>query len=144
MIRKMEIRDADEVYNIENQAFFEPWSKKNLIKDLESNTFLNHYVAEKDGKIVGFYISSQVLDEVEIFTIAVNQDYKNMGIATSLLNHLVATSIANNMKEIWLEVSTKNLAAINLYKKFGFEIMGIRKNYYQKVGEDAYNMKKEL
>ena len=144
MIRKMEIRDADEVYNIENQAFFEPWSKKNLIKDLESNTFLNHYVAEKDGKIVGFYISSQVLDEVEIFTIAVDRDYKNMGIATSLLNHLVATSIANNMKEIWLEVSTKNLAAINLYKKFGFEIMGIRKNYYQKVGEDAYNMKKEL
>ena len=144
MIRKMEIRDADEVYNIENQAFFEPWSKKNLIKDLESNTFLNHYVAEKDGNIVGFYISSQVLDEVEIFTIAVDRDYKNMGIATCLLNHLVATSIANNMKEIWLEVSTKNLAAINLYKKFGFEIMGIRKNYYQKVGEDAYNMKKEL
>ena len=144
MIRKMEIRDADEVYNIENQAFFEPWSKKNLIKDLESNTFLNHYVAEKDGRIVGFYISSQVLDEVEIFTIAVERDHKNMGIATNLLKHLLATSKANNMKEIRLEVSTKNLAAINLYKKFGFEIMGIRKNYYQKVGEDAYNMKKEL
>lgn len=144
MIRKMEIRDADEVYNIENQAFFEPWSKKNLIKDLESNTFLNHYVAEKDGRVVGFYISSQVLDEVEIFTIAVERDHKNMGIATNLLTHLLATSKANNMKEIRLEVSTKNLAAINLYKKFGFEIMGIRKNYYQKVGEDAYNMKKEL
>lgn len=144
MIRKMEIRDADEVYNIENQAFFEPWSKKNLIKDLESNTFLNHYVAEKDGRIVGFYISSQVLDEVEIFTIAVERDHKNMGIATSLLNHLIATSLKNNIKQIWLEVSTKNVPAINLYKKFGFEIMGIRKNYYQKVGEDAYNMKKEL
>lgn len=144
MIRKMEIRDADEVYNIENQAFFEPWSKKNLIKDLESNTFLNHYVAEKDGRIVGFYISSQVLDEVEIFTIAVERDHKNMGIATSLLNHLIATSLKNNIKQIWLEVSTKNIPAINLYKKFGFEIMGIRKNYYQKVGEDAYNMKKEL
>ena len=67
-----------------------------------------------------------------------------MGIATSLLNHLVETSLSNNMKEIWLEVSTKNTPAINLYKKFGFEVMGIRKNYYQKLGEDAYNMKKEL
>ena len=144
MIRKMEISDANEVYDIENQAFFEPWSKKNLIKDLKSNTFLNHYVAEIDGKIVGFYISSHVLDQVEIFTIAVDNGFKKMGIATSLLNHLVETSLSNNMKEIWLEVSTKNTPAINLYKKFGFEVMGIRKNYYQKLGEDAYNMKKEL
>ena len=144
MIRKMEISDANEVYDIENQAFFEPWSKKNLIKDLKSNTFLNHYVAEIDGKIVGFYISSHVLDQVEIFTIAVDHGFKKMGIATSLLNHSVETSLSNNMKEIWLEVSTKNTPAINLYKKFGFEVMGIRKNYYQKLGEDAYNMKKEL
>jgi len=144
MIRKMEISDANEVYDIENQAFFEPWSKKNLIKDLKSNTFLNHYVAEINGKIVGFYISSHVLDQVEIFTIAVDHGFKKMGIATGLLNHLVETSLSNNMKEIWLEVSTKNTPAINLYKKFGFEVMGIRKNYYQKLGEDAYNMKKEL
>ncbi|WP_416334881.1 ribosomal protein S18-alanine N-acetyltransferase [Anaerococcus sp. DFU013_CI05] len=144
MIRKMEISDADEVYNIENQAFFEPWSKKNLIKDLKSNSFLNHYVAEVDGKVVGFYISSHVMDEAEIFTIAVNKKYKKMGIATALLNHLVETSLSKNIKEVWLEVSTNNIPAINLYKKFGFEIMGIRKNYYQKLGEDAYNMKKEL
>ena len=144
MIRKMEISDADEVYNIENQAFFEPWSKKNLIKDLKSNSFLNHYVAEVDGKVVGFYISSHVMDEAEIFTIAVDSDFQKKGIATSLLNHLVKTSLSKNIKEIWLEVSTKNTAAINLYKKFGFEVMGIRKNYYQKIGADAYNMKKEL
>ncbi len=45
---------------------------------------------------------------------------------------------------IMLEVRSGNERAINLYKKFGFEVMGIRKNYYQKLGEDAYNMKKEL
>ena len=114
MIRKMEISDADEVYNIENQAFFEPWSKKNLIKDLKSNSFLNHYVAEVDGKVVGFYISSHVMDEAEIFTIAVNKKYKKMGIATALLNHLVETSLSKNIKEVWLEVSTNNIPAINL------------------------------
>ena len=105
MIRKMEISDANEVYDIENQAFFEPWSKKNLIKDLKSNTFLNHYVAEINGKIVGFYISSHVLDQVEIFTIAVDHGFKKMGIATGLLNHLVETSLSNNMKEIYKKYS---------------------------------------
>lgn len=136
--------DADVVYSIENQAFFEPWSKKNLIKDLEENTFLNHYVYELNGKVVGFYIASKVLDESEIFTIAVDKDYKNMGIATALLNHLIEICKDRDINQIWLEVSTKNQAAINLYKKFGFKIMGIRKNYYQKIGEDAYNMLKEL
>lgn len=144
MIRKMLRSDADKVYEIENQAFFEPWSKKNLIKDLEENNFLNHYVYELDGKVVGFYIASKVLDESEVFTIAVDKDYKKMGIGTSLLNHLIERSKRDSVHQIWLEVSTKNTPAIKLYEKFGFKIMGIRKNYYQKIGEDAYNMLKEL
>lgn len=144
MIRKMEIKDADSVYRIENQAFFEPWSKKSLLKELESNSFLSHYVYEYQGRIVGFYIASHVLDEVEIFTIAVDSAYQKMGIGKAMLNHLIDISKIRNDKEIWLEVSTKNIAAINLYRKFDFKIMGIRKNYYQKLGEDAYNMVKEL
>ncbi len=137
-------RDADVVYEIENQAFFEPWSKKNLIKDLEQNSFLNHYVYELDGKIVGFYIASHVMDEVEIFTIAVDKDYRQRGIGIKLLEHLIKESEKYAVAEIWLEVSTKNTAAISLYEKFGFEVMGVRKNYYQKLGEDAYNMVRKL
>lgn len=144
MIRKMELFDIDEVYDIEKQAFANPWPRENLIKNLESNTFLNHYVVEKNGKIIAFYISSHVLDEAQIYTIAVDKAYKNRGIATKMINHLVEESLAKDAKQIWLEVSSKNTAAINLYKKFNFKIMGIRKNYYQKLGEDAYNMKKEL
>lgn len=140
----MEIKDADSVYRIENQAFFEPWSKKSLIKDLVSNSFLSHYVYEYEGRIVGFYIASHVLDEVEIFTIAVDSAYRNMGIGKAMLDHLIDISKKRNDKEIYLEVSTKNIAAINLYRKFDFKIIGIRKNYYQKLGEDAYNMVKEL
>ena len=144
MIRRMEISDTDVVYDIENQAFFEPWSKKNLIKDLESNSFLRHFVEEIDGRVVGFYISSHVLDEVEIFTIAVDSDYQRKDVASHLLKHLIFSSQMEEVKQIWLEVSTKNIAAINLYEKFGFKVMGLRKNYYQKTGEDAYNMLKEI
>lgn len=140
----MEIKDADSVYRIENQAFFEPWSKKSLLKELESNSFLSHYVYEYQGRVVGFYIASHVLDEVEIFTIAVDSAYQKMGIGKAMLDHLIDISKIRNDKEIWLEVSTKNIAAINLYRKFDFKIIGIRKNYYQKLGEDAYNMVKEL
>ena len=101
-------------------------------------------VYEFDGKILGFYIASHVIDEVEIFTIAVDKDYQNKGIGSKLLDHLIDRSKVNDIKKIWLEVSTKNQAGISLYKKYGFKIMGLRKNYYQKLGEDAYNMLKEL
>lgn len=144
MIRKMEIRDADKVYEIENASFFEPWSKKQLIKELMDDTLLKHYVYELDGEVVGFYIASKVLDLVEIFTIAVDENHRQKGIASELLRHLIDKSKESGTSEIWLEVSVKNIKAISLYENFGFEKDGIRKNYYQKLGEDAYNMKRKL
>ena len=127
----MEIRDADKVYEIENASFFEPWSKKQLIKELMDNSLLKHYVYELDGEVVGFYI-------------AVDENYRQKGIASDLLRHLIDKSKESGTSEIWLEVSVKNIKAISLYENFGFEKDGIRKNYYQKLGEDAYNMKRKL
>lgn len=144
MIRKMEISDTDRVYQIENESFFEPWSKKQLIRELTQNSLLSHYVYEDKDEILGFYIASKVLDLVEVFTIAVDKNYRQRGIGSELLSHLIDKSLREGVSEIWLEVSTKNKRALALYEKFGFERVGIRKNYYQKLGEDAYNMKRIL
>ena len=140
----MEVRDVDRVYEIENSSFFEPWTKKHLLKELTSNKLLDHYVYELDGEVVGFYIASKVLDLVEVFTIAVDSSYRKMGIGTRLLAPRVDLARKNLANEIWLEVSVKNTEAISLYEKFGFKKDGIRKNYYQKLGVDAYNMKRKL
>lgn len=144
MIREMTVNDTDRVYQIENDSFFEPWSKKQLLKEFENNSFLRHIVYEKDGEVVGFYIISHILDVVEIFTIAVDKDFRAEGIGSILLEDIIKRSEASDVNEIWLEVSTKNTAAINLYKKFGFVSQKIRKNYYQKTGEDAYNMIRKI
>lgn len=140
MIRPMELEDADRVYEIENDSFFEPWTKRRLLKEFEENSFLKHFVYEKDGEVVGFYIISCISDLVEIFTIAVDKNHRGQGIGSALLEHLINVAKEKNASEIWLEASTKNIAAVNLYEKYGFNIQSIRKNYYQKTGEDAYNM----
>ena len=140
----MVLADADRVYQIENESFFEPWTKRRLIKEFEDNSFLKHFVYEKDGEVLGFYIISTIADLVEIFTIAVDKNHREEGIGSKLLAHLINYAEGFGASEIWLEASTKNIAAVNLYQKYGFEIQTIRKNYYQKTGEDAYNMIRKM
>ena len=140
----MVLADADRVYQIENESFFEPWTKRRLIKEFEDNSFLKHFVYEKDGEVLGFYIVSTIADLVEIFTIAVDKNHREEGIGSDLLAHLINYAEEFGASEIWLEASTKNIAAVNLYQKYGFEIQTIRKNYYQKTGEDAYNMIRKM
>ena len=76
------------------------------------------------------------IDVYEIFEIAVRNSEKRKGLASELLSKLP------NDKEIFLEVNENNIAAINLYKKFGFEQISIRKKYYNNK-DDAIIMKKE-
>lgn len=144
MIRWMKFEDVDQVYFIENQSFFEPWSKETLLKEMQINKFLEHFVYEINGEVVGFYIANYILDEAELYTIAVREDYRGQGIGGKLLRHLEERSRKKKMKKIFLEVSTKNDKAIDLYKKFSFKKVGLRKNYYNKTNEDAYIMRKDI
>ena len=144
MIRPIKISDANRVYDISKNAFFKAKSVGQLVKDIEENSFLKSFVYEENGVILGYYISSMILDIAELFTIAVDQNYRKQKIGSYLLDHLINRCKDSDIKEIWLEVSTKNEAAINLYEKYGFTKDGLRKNYYQQLGEDAYNMKRKL
>lgn len=76
------------------------------------------------------------IDVYEIFEIAVRNTEKRKGLASKLLSKLP------NDKEIFLEVNENNIAAINLYEKFGFKQISIRKKYYNNK-DDAIIMKKE-
>ncbi|MDU1315729.1 ribosomal protein S18-alanine N-acetyltransferase, partial [Anaerococcus hydrogenalis] len=118
--------------------------KKDLINDIEKNKHKRHFVYEKSGETVGFYIISKILDEVEIYTIAVDEKNRGQKIASYMLEHLINSSRNLKISKIWLEVSTKNIPAINLYEKFGFEKIRLRKNYYSLTHEDAFIMLKEL
>lgn len=144
MIRKMTLEDIDQVYFIENQSFFEPWSKETLINEMQINKFLDHYVFEVNDEILGFYIANYILDEAELYTLAVREDARGLGIGGKLLGHLEDESKKKHMKKIFLEVSTKNEKAIRLYSKFSFKKVGLRKNYYSKTNEDAYVMRKDI
>ena len=80
---------------------------------------------------------SHILIYAKVNYIYVKEEYRKKGVATELLNYMITT---NNFNNITLEVNIKNLNAINLYKKFDFKIINIRKNYYN--GVDGYLMER--
>ncbi|MDO4593812.1 MAG: ribosomal protein S18-alanine N-acetyltransferase [Tissierellia bacterium] len=143
MIREMNVCDVDRVYEIENDSFFNSWSRKTLLNELLNNKLTKHFVYEEDGEIKAFYEAGFIIDESELKTIAVDKRYQNKKIGTKLIEHYIHLCSNNKIKKIYLEVRVKNTFAIKLYEKFGFKIVALRKNYYKKTNEDAYLMLRE-
>ncbi len=101
-------------------------------------------VVSDHGHPMGFILTRQVAEEAEILTICVLPEYRKKGIARKTLQEFYDRSALNGVKEIFLEVSENNHAAISLYVKNGFEKVGRRQNYYGGRGaekQDALVMK---
>ncbi len=132
MIREINIDELDKVNKL-----LEEFNYK-LSKDSFNNDFLRVLVY-CDYDIVGVLVYDLIYDRAEIDYIIVDENYRNKGIATSLLKYLEKN---NNLKNITLEVRNSNIKAINFYLKNGFLKSTIRKNYYN--NEDGILMIKNL
>ena len=139
-IRKIRLQDISNIYNIEREAYGNHhWSKNIFIKEI-NNPYSTYYICEEIGhkaKIVGYIGYWQVEDEGHITTLAVSSSYKRRRIADKLLYTVIKNAISKSIKWLTLEVRLSNQPAINLYKKYNFKQLGIRKKYYQDNNEDA-------
>ena len=82
-------------------------------------------------RIIGYYIALITQDQCELLNITVIKNNQNLGIGNFILNHLISFCKAHNVANMFLEVRTSNFTAIKLYKKNGFNELGIRNNYYK-------------
>ena len=112
------------------------------------------YVAEVDGRVVGYVMSRverglsnhkplSVVKKGHIVSIAVLPEYRRRGIGRALMTHSLEGLREYGAEECYLEVRVSNTAAINLYKSLGFEMVRVVKRYYLD-GEDAYIMSRRL
>lgn len=137
-INVMTTADIDLLANCLENDFDNFWNIQNLQSEV-SNTNSKCFVAKLENKIVGFAGIWFAYDDIHLMNIVTHKNYRNRGIAKKLLEHIIS-NIDN--KPLTLEVRTSNIAAINLYEQFGFEKVGIRKNYYthNNIIEDAIIM----
>lgn len=141
-IRPVTMADVDAIYEIETKVFYSGWTRNNISAELYNNRHTEGYVLTCEGDIIGYYFAWHISEESSLNNLAIDPDYQGLGLASVLMQHLVARIQANQTKETYLEVSTRNDKAIALYEKFGFSIVGLRDNYYEKAHEDAYIMRR--
>lgn len=139
MIREMIERDLDQVVQIEEELFSQPWSKEGFLGSLKEKSTL-YLCAEIDGKIAGYCGLLQVLDEADITNVAIAFEFRRQGIARQMLQELIRRGMVRGIKNFTLEVRESNLPAQKLYEQLGFENCGIRKNFYDFPREDAVIM----
>lgn len=140
IIRKATLDDIEGIYEVEEDCFSVPWSRNSIKMDLMEAERTLYFVLEENQEIVGYGGAWIVLDEGQITNIAVKNKYRRSGNGAVLVRKLVRELFKKGMTEIFLEVRQSNTAALVLYRRFGFSVKGVRKNYYTDPIEDAYIM----
>ncbi|MBY5034300.1 ribosomal protein S18-alanine N-acetyltransferase [Streptococcus gallolyticus] len=113
-----------------------PWTKEQIAADMDQPQ-TGYYFVEVAEEIVGFLAIQDLAGELEITNIAVKKNYQGQGLAGKLLDNL-----EDRPGPIFLEVRENNLPARALYEKYGFEQIGLRKNYYHEPLENAVIMER--
>ncbi len=100
--------------------------EKEILSDTDS---IYNYI--EDNKVLG-YLEIRLVDKViDIMNLFVNEENRNQGIASALMNEMFNKEDYNR---IMLEVNENNVEALKLYSKLGFKEISLRDRYY---GEDT-------
>ena len=135
--------DAEEAAALERVCFSEPWSAASFLDSIASRGWIC-LIFEDAGTLVGILCAEQILDEIDLVTLAVSPSHRRLGIASALLSSLFRRAALQSASVIHLEVRASNLPALRLYESHGFKSVGIRRSFYRMPREDAVLMDKYI
>ena len=143
-ISAMQLSDLPAVLVIESQAHPVPWSESIFAEELERDWARLVVLKSECGDVRGFSNYWLVHDEVHLLNIAVHLDHRQMGYGRQILEHVLEFAIEHQCRFVTLEVRKSNEAALALYRRHGFESVGVRPAYYADNKEDAIVMLRDF
>ncbi|PUA20629.1 ribosomal-protein-alanine N-acetyltransferase [Glaciimonas sp. PCH181] len=142
----MTIEDLDEVVDIETRVYSHPWTYGNFVDSIQSS-YQCWILRDANYRLIGYFFSMSVVDEVHLLNISVHGDLHGRGIGKCMLDKVVALAREQAMTSVLLEVRPSNQRAITIYQRYGFIRIGMRPAYYPAAGdsrEDAIVMRLSL
>ena len=155
---ELDYDDIKQISEMEMKYFSSPWSEASIGHYAEAGNTI-FIVARSDEdydgagpmedgyvpkKVVGYAAVLCAADEGNLVSIAVDEDCREMGIASELLDITYEMAAERGVSSINLEVRESNIPAISLYEKEGFEKVGKRPSFYRNPTEDALLYIKQL
>ena len=128
------------VMAIERQVYPRPWSPNLFLSEMSESRNRCYLVARLDREVVGYGGLICYGEEAHVTNVAVDPLQHRRRIGSRILNDLIAAAMDMGAEAISLEVRVTNWGAQRLYGRFGFRPVGVRKNYYQEINEDALIM----
>lgn len=138
IINEMKAEDVHELAELDKKCFKIPWHEKSFADEYK-NELAIYFIARENG-IIGYAGFWNVSGEGDITNIAVLPEYRRKHIGSALMEAMIKKAVELGLSLLTLEVRKSNIAAQNLYKKYGFDIIGERKRYYSDNREDALIM----
>ncbi len=136
-IRRMEFSDLKDVLRLEKEIFSDAWNEAMFSEEITKH---DAFVLYSGNEIVGYICGWLLYEEYNITNVAIDPEFQKMGLGTKLVKFVIEYVAEKKCPIIFLEVRESNYAAINLYEKNGFSIVGKRKKYYKNPEEDALLM----
>ncbi|MCL7970650.1 MAG: ribosomal protein S18-alanine N-acetyltransferase [marine benthic group bacterium] len=142
-VRSMRPADLRSVMVIERRSFTAPWEEATF-RGLMRRPSAALLVAERESEVVGYSVTWFAADEAELGDIAVLPELRGLGLGRLLLDESIALARERGTRSLYLEVREANRVARELYRSAGFEVAGVRKQYYKEPVEDAIVMRLDL
>jgi ribosomal-protein-alanine N-acetyltransferase len=142
-IRRMTLEDVAAVHDIDTLSFSLPWPERSFRFELTENPVARNWVAESNGHVVAMLVLWLIIDEAHIATIATHPDFRRQGIGEQLMIAALVSARKEGAERAFLEVRAGNAGALELYRKYGFIVAGVRPRYYKDNNEDAILMNLE-
>lgn len=140
----MKEADLDAVAAAETRICAFPWTRGNFADSLAAGH--QAWLAQEGGRLIGYAVVMQVLDEAHLLNIGVLPELQRGGFGSALLSHLFGQARIQAATRMLLEVRPGNISGQYFYKRHGFVEIGRRRDYYpaREGREDAIVMVLEL
>ena len=141
MIVELNDKNIDLIEDLE-KIFSDYFKNNGIKKDFMQNIFSKYFIYMEKSNIIGFINYYDLYDRFEIAYIEVKESYRNQKIGSKMIDYLINKGKEKNINNITLEVNINNKYAIELYEKYDFKKVALRKSYYD--GIDGYLMERKM
>ncbi|MFH1068463.1 MAG: ribosomal protein S18-alanine N-acetyltransferase [Candidatus Glassbacteria bacterium] len=139
----LEAAHLEEVMAIEREVFSVPWRIEDFEKLLVNRDAIC-YAAVHEGRVIGYSCCWMVIETAELGNLAVTGRYQGRSVGRTMLDATLAVCRKRGVEALFLEVRCSNVRAVDLYERYGFTRIGLRRGYYSQPVEDALIMKLDL